>query len=219
MDTDEARTTLIQKGLCYEGFRIEQDGDWGPKTSTALKRYVGRQGFVGRTSRALPNPGGFPSDTTSALTAYYGTPKKNGFPHLTVIDLPFEMVLAWDQSKNVTKIYCHKKVADSLLRILTEIETEFGRDGILEHGLHLYGGCYNHRRTRGGSSCSRHSWGIAIDLNPEENGLRTPWDADKIGQAGYANMPVKAIEIFEKHGWKAYARSWGKDAMHFQATR
>jgi hypothetical protein len=112
-----------------------------------------------------------------------------------------------------------KLAADSLLRILSDISAEFGRDGIIEHGLHLYGGCYNHRRRRVGSSWSRRAYGIAIDLNPDENGLRTPWQEGKISQQGYATMPVKVIEIFENYGWKSYAKSWGRDIMHFQRTK
>ena len=220
MSPDTARTTLLQKALCYEGFIVEQDGDWGEQTASALKGYQNRNttpsgGFVGKP---LPSPSEFPKDSTAALNAFYGAPRK-GYPHLTVIELPYQMVLAWDQNQSVSKISCHKKVADSLLRILSDIESEFGRDGILEHGLHLYGGCYNNRRMRGGSNWSRHAYGIAIDINPDENGLRTPWDASKIGQPGFATMPLKAIEAFERHGWKSYARSWGKDAMHFQLTQ
>jgi hypothetical protein len=32
-------------------------------------------------------------------------------------------------------------------------------------------------------------------------------------------MPVEAVEVFERAGWKSGARAWGKDAMHFQATQ
>jgi len=222
MNTDRSRTTLLQKALCYEGFLVKQDGEWGKQTAAALRSYqdresIPRTGFTGKPL-PYPPPAKLPADTTSALTAFYGKPSK-GFPNLTTIELPYQMVLSWNRNQPVSKISCHKKVSDSLLRILAAIESEFKRDGILEHGLHLYGGCYNHRRMRGGSSWSRHAWGIAIDINPDQNGLRTPWAEDKVGQPGYATMPVKAIECFEKHGWKSYARSWGKDAMHFQATQ
>jgi hypothetical protein len=220
MDGNAARTTLLQKSLCYEGFNIHQDGIWGGETARALQDYIDRSGSAqhGFVGKDLPATTGAPEDTTAALVAYYGQPEKE-FKQLKVIELPYQMVLAWNVNKPVSKVRCHEKAADSLLRILSDIEAEFGRDGIIENGLHLYGGCYNHRKMRGGSSWSRHAWGIAIDLNPDDNGLKTPWDADKIGQEGFATMPVKAIEIFERHGWKSYAKSWGKDAMHFQATR
>jgi hypothetical protein len=64
---------------------------------------------------------------------------------------------------------------------------------------------------RGGHAWSRHAWGIAIDLDPDRNGLHAPWPIS-------ATMPEPVIRIFEKHGWKSYARSLGRDAMHFQAT-
>lgn len=220
MSPDTARTTLLQKALGYEGFIVDQDGAWGTQTASALQAYMDRstlrhKGFVGKPPPPCP---GCPADTTSALSAFYGAPRK-GFPGLTSIELPYAMVLSWKQGTVVEKILVHKKAASSLLLILEDILKEFGQDGIIEHGLHLYGGCYNHRKMRGGSSWSRHAWGIAIDINPDDNGLRTPWQEDKIGQPGFATMPVKAIEIFEEHGWKAYARSIGRDAMHFQRSQ
>lgn len=234
MDTNEARTILLQKSLSYEGFQVTQDGEWGSQTSDALKSFIDNansSGFSGApdpnepnepTSSIIESPPNFkyspPTDKTSVLNSFYGTPSKN-YPHLTVIRVPYEMVLSWDQSKNVTKISCHKKAAESLLWVLSQIQKTFGQEGILEHGLHLYGGCYNYRRMRGGSNWSRHAYGAAIDINPDENGLRTPWRADKVGQKGYGTMPVKAIEIFEKAGWKSGGRAWSRDSMHFQYTK
>lgn len=220
MNPNASETTLLQKALCYEGYPVDQDGIRGSQTEAAINAYVASQsvsqgGFVGKPA---PPSGDLPADTTSALTAYYGAPSKD-FPHLTTIELPYAMVLSWETETIVEKISVHQKAAPSLLAILRDILKEFGTDGIIEHGLHLYGGCYNHRKMRGGPDWSRHAWGIAIDINPDDNGLRTPWQEDKIGQPGFATMPVKAIEIFEEHGWKAYARSIGRDAMHFQRSQ
>lgn len=64
-----------------------------------------------------------------------------------------------------------------------------------------------------------NSWAAAIDINADQNRFQTPWQKDKIGQRGYANMPVEFIEIFESFGWKSGAKAWGKDAMHFQLTK
>ena len=103
--------------------------------------------------------------------------------------------------------------------MLEELHRTYGADWLAFHGLDVFGGIYNYRTMRRGTSLSRHSWGIAIDLNPDENGMQTPWKAERIGQPGWANMPQEAIAVFEKHGWKSGARAWSKDAMHFQATR
>lgn len=199
---------LIQMALVDRGFDINVDSEMGPQTKQAIASFAA----------AFGDDDEWPADSSASLNAYYGAPAQP-YPHLVRIDLPYEMVLAWDTRKTVSRISCHRRVADSLQKILACIETNLGRSWILEHGLHLYGGCYNHRRMRGGSSWSRHAYGIAIDLNPDDNGLMQPWDEKKIGFPGYATMPIEAIEIFESHGWKSYARSIGRDAMHFQATK
>jgi hypothetical protein len=66
-------------------------------------------------------------------------------------------------------------VRDSLERILTRILERFGEEGIKRHGLDQYGGLTNVRMMRGSTNkISRHSFGIAIDIDPVENSFRTP---------------------------------------------
>ena len=65
---------------------------------------------------------------------------------------------------------------------------------------------------RGGSLPSLHARGAAIDLDPGTNGLHTPWPTR-------ATMPLEVMECFAREGWLAAGAFWGRDAMHFQATR
>ena len=65
---------------------------------------------------------------------------------------------------------------------------------------------------RGGSRISTHAWGIAIDLAPNWNGNLMPWPT-------VATMPLEIMEIFAREGWLSAGAFWGRDAMHFQATR
>lgn len=151
----------------------------------------------------------FPRDTYEAICATYGKPSDD---QQVVIQFPYPMRLAWETHTVVHQTRCHRLVKDSLTAILKEIKDHYGSlTAIREARMDLFGGLFNIRKMRGGSAWSRHSWGIAIDLDPDQNGLHTPWPRK-------ATMPLAVIEIFERHGWKSYARAIGRDAMHFQAT-
>lgn len=136
--------------------------------------------------------------------------------NLTLASTPYPMRLSWDLSVTVRKFTCHKAVRPSIETILEEIWNHYGKDleAIRAARVDLFGGCYNFRRMRGGAKLSMHSWGIAIDLDPERNPLGKPYKAS----AGM--MPMDVVNIFEKHGWEWGGR-WGAkfDAMHFQAAR
>jgi hypothetical protein len=75
-----------------------------------------------------------------------------------------------------------------------------------------YNGCYNNRSMRGGSTPSLHARGAAIDFLAGDNGNKTSWPAK-------ATMPLDVMKIFAVEGWLSAGAFWGRDAMHFQATR
>jgi len=64
------------------------------------------------------------------------------------------------------------KVSESLERILHRVREEYGDEEIRRLRLNLYGGSYNVRRKRGGTSWSTHAWGIAMDWDPGNNKLK-----------------------------------------------
>ena len=76
--------------------------------------------------------------------------------------------------------------------------------------MDLFGGCLNVRRVRGGNSWSIHSWGAAIDLDPEQNSL--PMHRER------ATMPEAVINIFAEENWVSMGRERDFDYMHFQAA-
>jgi hypothetical protein len=78
--------------------------------------------------------------------------------------------------------------------------------------LAKYAGCYNPRPMRGGNRPSKHSWGSAIDLDPDHNGLKTSWPVA-------ATMPIEVMEEFAREGWIGLGWQIGRDSMHFQPTR
>lgn len=166
----------------------------------------------------------WPAETRAEMDAFYGkhTLTSFGMPtqqwikdHLTVIKSPYPMELSWEPGAVITRIQCHRLVADSLKRVLAGILDHYGSIARIRSArMHLYGGVYNYRKIAGSGNLSTHAYGAGIDLDPAHNALGTPWKPD------CGMMPQEVVAIFEGEGWK-----WGgrfknrKDCMHFQATQ
>jgi hypothetical protein len=218
-------TKLIQQGLIASGFPLPQfgaDGSWGDESQRAFDAYVAAQGnglAIGVPAHdplvTPTNRSNFPTDDIAELKRFYGAPdmaRKRPPEGVRSMELPYRMQLAWDSHEWVSKVSAHEKVHESLFQALDNIRQAFGPDGIRTFRLDQFGGLCNVRFMRGSTNkISRHAFGIAIDLDPEHNGLRTPWPLR-------ATMPIEAIQCFEAAGWTSFARVRGIDAMHFQAT-
>ena len=148
---------------------------------------------------------------TKQIIQIYGQPNQQG-SYLTTIQLPFPMRLAWDKKTTVNKMRVHKKVAQDFTNVFNELLQVYGLAKIQELGIDLFGGCFAFRAMRGGSDYSRHSWGIAIDLDPERNQLKTPYLKSNFSKQEYK----KLHEIFEKHGFIKKKKKKGYDAMHWE---
>ena len=159
-----------------------------------------------------------------AIPDYFGriTLGNDGMPterwereRLTTISTPYPLRLSWDLDTKVSRIRCALAVAQDLQAIFEDIFRHYDHDvsKVQAARMDIYGGCYNFRRKRGLAGLSTHAYGIAIDLDPDRNGLGVKWEKDK------GMMPEAIVEIFERHGW-----TWGgrwknrPDPMHFQAT-
>jgi LysM repeat protein len=121
---------------------------------------------------------------------------------LTRIDLPWPLTLSWDHSQSVTRIVCHKKLAGTFTNVFKTLDSSG-----LRSRLRSYGGCFAFRPKRSGSKLSTHSWGIAIDIDPETNAMGTPGDINP-----------DVVAVFQKWGFK-WGGDWPgkqKDPMHFQ---
>ena len=151
---------------------------------------------------------------TEEIIKKYGKPNQGG-TYLTTIKLPYPMKLAWDKSTRVTTIRCHKLVADNFSSVFNEILEVYGLAKIQELGIDLFGGCFNFRSMRGGSDYSRHSWGIAIDLDPERNQLKETSRTARFARPEYD----KLHEIFEKYGFENMGKVKGYDWMHFEIKK
>jgi len=175
-----------------EKIGTEPDGFWGPKSIAACQQYL-------RSLMPALNP--WPKSDQKSLTAFYGQAGDDS--QLAVLDVSGLGVRY--EGMAVHSIRCHKKVAESLKRILQSLkETQ-------SEVLAEYAGCYNNRTMRGGSLPSLHARGAAIDLMPDQNANHTPWPSA-------ATMPLEVMEAFAREGWLSAGAFWGRDAMHFQAT-
>lgn len=147
--------------------------------------------------------------TTEQLNKKYGIPNKKG-TYLTSITLPYPMVY---DGKPVKTMRCHKLVADKFLAVFNDILAHYGLEKIVELGINKYGGCFNYRLQRGSTTkLSRHSWGVAIDLDPSRNLLKESATTARFARPEYKPM----IDIFYKHGFISLGREKNYDWMHFE---
>jgi len=151
--------------------------------------------------------------TTAQLNAKYGIPNETGKGYLTTIELPFPMIIAWDRKSTVKNIQCHKLIADRLKKALSDILCHYGIEEIKRLQINVYGGCFNYRLMRGSTTTlSKHSWGTAIDLDPDRNLLHETSKTARFARPEYKAM----IDIFYLNGFISLGREKNYDWMHFE---
>lgn len=171
------------------------DGFWGRKSIAACQKHL---------RSLMPSRSPWPSSSQGSLRKFYGSASNNA--PIIGVRAPGWLRLYNDPDKKVSKIYVHEKCADSLLRALRAAH---------EHHpdiVRRYFGCHVDRNMRGGTSASTHAYGAAIDLAASTNGNKRSWPVS-------ANMPIEVMECFAREGWLPAGAFWGRDAMHFQATK
>jgi hypothetical protein len=118
--------------------------------------------------------------------------------HIAFVDLPI-----------VGSIRCNTAIHTQLVAAFTDIEAAGLSDLIDIADTRAHGGCFYPRTIRGssGGSLSRHSWGVAFDLNPNTNRFGTT-----------PTMDQRIVAIFRSQGF-AWGGSWIRpDGMHFEWT-
>ena len=171
---------------------ITADGFWGPKSIASCQAWL---------RKLMPDPNPWPEQYEMKLQAFYGSPGDES----KLVSLPVTGVLY--EGQPVSTIRCHAKVAASLGRIIAELAA-----GPFAWILTKYDGCFNFRNMRGGAIPSLHARGGAIDFWADKNGNQDHWPDQ-------ATMPLEIMEIFAREGWLSAGANWGRDGMHFQATR
>jgi len=126
--------------------------------------------------------------------------------------LPFPFRIAWSTSQKIKQFSCHEMVAEPFTSIFRETASHYGQARMVALGLDLFGGCYNYRPMRGGTSLSMHAYGIAYDIDPERNQLRWGEARATLAKPDYDTFWA----IVEAHGALSLGRARGYDYMHFQ---
>lgn len=117
---------------------------------------------------------------------------------LRTFDLPYPLLYG---TTVVHKATGHRLLVPAFHAVFTDLADA----GLMAKASH-YGGLYNLRPIRGQvQHLSTHSWGIAIDMNPETNRQGTPGDMDP-----------RVIAVFQKHGFTWGGQFHRRDPMHFQ---
>lgn len=228
----------LQSRLTAHGWPVGPvNGQIGPITMAALKAFQKARGLpvtgvadpatveaLRRSSSNAPGQPDRPASTAAGrpaggerwphqndVRAFYGDVGTNQ----VLLDLPYPMLLAWDKRRTIKRISLNRRCAESAGRAFEKIAGTYTDAERRALGINLFGGSLNVRQMRGGTRYSMHSWGIAIDFDPERNGLHT-----RAPQARLSHQDaVPFWEAWEAEGWVSLGRARGFDWMHVQAAR
>ncbi len=103
---------------------------------------------------------------------------------------------------------CHKVVVAAIQNALTEIRATGLASKINVQNSNRYGGCFTGRYNRMAGTFgapSRHSYGMALDINTVTN-----------AQGATPQMDCRVVRIFRKWGFAWGGNFWPADGMHFE---
>lgn len=145
------------------------------------------------------------------VASFFGEPGAN----IVQATMPFALRIAWEPTQRVTKISCNKKCVEAFQHVWERTLAHYGEDELRRLRLDMYGGCFNKRKMRGGTSWSIHSYGAAWDVDPDRNQLK--WGRDKAELDGDEYAAFWAI--VRQEGGISLGKTHNYDWMHFQFTK
>lgn len=107
-----------------------------------------------------------------------------------------------DSEIKVTKIRCHRRIVPFARAVFLEIQESLELRRLLKD----FDGGYAWRRQRNYKAMSRHGWGLAFDINDEDN---------QLGDTTPAQDP-RIIDVFRRHGFLWGGTFHRPDGMHFE---
>ena len=153
--------------------------------------------------------------TTKSLIDKFGNPFDDSETFIK------EWMIIWDIPQAINdaipalpnKLYTNKLMPELL-------ETAF--NGLISKGLHkeikTFDGCFNIRRMRGSNNYSRHSWGMAIDMNAFENPFKKVPPGERADyRKKYVKWTEQFLQVWRDSGFSCGA-DWNTvmDGMHFE---
>jgi hypothetical protein len=132
----------------------------------------------------------------------------HSFEEANIVRVATPLSMLYGETK-VTRIAVHAKVIRWVSAALQEIAVQD-----LWPFVQRYGGGFQVRLIRGGADYSMHSFGLALDFDPDHNPLGAEPKDTRLGSTVGG---LKVVDIFERWGFL-----WGghfdgrKDCQHFQ---
>ena len=161
---------------------------------------------------------GWPHEDVRSLNAFYGDPRgANGeasstwqSANLVQWTPPYPMFYSDGKRTPLLHLRVHRKCLPTFDAAFKDVLATLGHDYVVEHRLDVSGGTFCYRLERGGSRLSVHSWGCAVDIDPQHNPFPHAWSAN------HGFIDLKFVEILEKHGFGWRGKRGDIDPMHFQ---
>tara|TARA_Y100001963_G_scaffold158580_2_gene258724 strand:+ start:829 stop:1485 length:657 start_codon:yes stop_codon:yes gene_type:complete len=187
--------------IAQEELDVEADGKPGAGTLRALSERVGEK--YGPTA---PIPG-----NRAGVKRVYGDPSWVKLPRGRAVDLDDEWErknIRWFTLHTGKRVRMHRLAGPDFVRLF---KSACNASGYTPKSVQTY----NPRVIGGTKRLSMHAYGIAFDVDPQQN----PWGGvQKNGEESLLRQNMAFVDVFEKAGW-TWGGRWRKgkgDDMHFQ---